>query len=272
MEMTTPMTTPREAVLRRVATGSQLGLMLGAEPKTAQGGDGWGLLGLYGGPRDFPGKRYRDLVYGTGRALGDSMRIVQEAVAQGPYRPENGATYADNSFGEKMMTAAMLLKRTPVRILGVNLGGWDTHTNQGGAMGGHGNLLYRVACGFESLYLDLQEQWENLILVTMTEFGRTSKENGSMGTDHANACVMFVAGGRIRGGVYNCDSTTWADGDMFSRRDRYLERRTDYRKVFEMILANLFGNTRQDTEHVIPTYAAAAAENPSDFEDLPLFI
>jgi len=232
---------------------------LGNEPSTPQGGDGDGFLGLYGGPRDFPGKSYRELVYGTGRALGDSMRIVQDAVAQGPYVPENGATYP-GSFGSKIETVAMLLKRTPVRILGVNIGGWDTHTNQGGAAGGHRNLLYDVAHAFQSLSRDLADQWENLVIVTMTEFGRTSRENGSFGTDHANACVVFVGGGRVRGGTYNCDSTTWADGDLFSRSGRYLERRTDYRQIFKQIFDVQFGNTQADTDYVIPTYSAARTD------------
>ena len=203
------------------------------------------------------------------------MRIVQEAVGQGEYVPKNGAVYPDNSFGEKLSTAAMLFSRTPVRILGVNIGGWDTHTRQGQIYGNHGNLVQRVAEGYQALYHDLQDQWENLVIVSMTEFGRTSKENGSQGTDHANACCMFIAGGHVKGGVYNCDSETWADGDMFSRSGRYLERVTDYRQVFAEILAHQFGNNQADTEFVIPSYAEGktrAQENgTTDFDPLNLF-
>jgi uncharacterized protein (DUF1501 family) len=240
---------------------------LGELPGTPLGPDGTGVLGLYGGPRDFATKPYRDLVYGTGLALADSINIVQGALAQGPYVPENGAVYS-GSLGQRLQTVAMLLKRTPVRILGVNIGGWDTHTNQGQIYGQHGDLLTSVAEGFQALYRDLQSQWQNLVVVTMTEFGRTSIENGSFGTDHAYACVVFVAGGAVRGGVYNCDPTTWAAGDLFSQSSRYVRRRTDYRAVFGEIFMRHFGDNMALLNQVIPGYSAAAAANPGDFNFL----
>jgi uncharacterized protein (DUF1501 family) len=102
----------------------------------------------------------------------------------------------------------------------------------------------------------------------MTEFGRTSKENGSKGTDHGHACVVFAAGGKVRGGVYNCDASTWADGDMFSAKDRYVERRTDYRAVFGEIFTRHFGDSEDMLEKVSPGYAQATLDNPGDFERL----
>jgi uncharacterized protein (DUF1501 family) len=160
----------------------------------------------------------------------------------------------------------MLLKRTPARVLGVNIGGWDTHTNQGKTNGRQGNLLAQVAQGLRALYRDLHEQWDKLLIVTMTEFGRTSKENGSKGTDHGHACVMFAAGGRVKGGVYNCDSSTWSQGDLFSAKDRYVKRRTDYRAVFGEIFMRHFGDSKETLELVIPGYSQAAQDHPGDFE------
>ncbi len=244
--------------------------LLGALPGTPEGPDGTGLLGAYGGPRDFPDKPYRDLVYGTGLTLADAMNVVQAAVAQGPYVPSPTALYPAGSFGEKLRHVAMLLKRTGVRVLGLNIGGWDTHTKQGQISGYHGNLLGQAAQGFQALYRDLQEQWDRLVIVTMTEFGRTSRENGSRGTDHAHACVMFVAGGRVRGGVYNCDAATWQPGDLFSSQDRYVRRRTDFRAIFGEILTRHFGDDQVTLEAVIPGYSRAAQDNPSDFAPLNL--
>lgn len=241
---------------------------IGYLPSISQGFDGSGLLGAYGGVRDFPEKLYRDLVYGTGLALTNAMSIVQEAVAQGPYEPVEGAVYPGGSFGNRLSQIAMLLKRTPVRVLGVNIGGWDTHTNQGQINGRHANLLNQVAQGYQALFRDLQEQWDKLIIVTMTEFGRTSKENGSTGTDHAHAGVMFVAGGQVKGGVYNCDDATWSAGDMFSDNGRYVRRKTDFRAVFGEIFMRHFGNNQQTLEQVIPNYTQVAQENPGDFEFL----
>jgi uncharacterized protein (DUF1501 family) len=247
---------------------SEVAKFIGQLPAIPQGPDGSGLLGAYGGPRDFPNKPYRDLVYGTGLALTNAMSIVQDAVAQGQYEPSGGAVYPTGSFGERLTQIAMLLKRTSVRVLGVNIGGWDTHTNQGKINGKQGNLLEQVAQGFQALYRDLQQQWNKLIIVTMTEFGRTSKENGSRGTDHGHSCVMFVAGGQVRGGVYNCDASTWAEGDLFSDRERYVRRNTDYRAVLGEIFMRHFGNSDELLQQVIPSYAQAAQENPGDFEFL----
>ncbi|MDA7644057.1 MAG: DUF1501 domain-containing protein [Verrucomicrobiales bacterium] len=66
----------------------------------------------------------------------------------------------------------------------------------------------------------MQSQWQDLVIVMMTEFGRTSKENGSGCTAHAEASAMFVVDGVVKGEVYNCDSNTWEDGDLFSKRGR----------------------------------------------------
>jgi uncharacterized protein (DUF1501 family) len=240
--------------------------LIGRLPSYPQGLDGEGLLGAYGGPRDFPDKPYRDLVYDTGLALTNAMNIVQDAVAQGPYEPSGGAVYPGGGFGNRLSHIAMLLKRTPARVLGVNIGGWDTHTNQGKANGRQGDLLAQVAQGFRALYRDLQEQWEKLLIITMTEFGRTSKENGSKGTDHGHACAMFVAGGKVKGGVYNCDASTWSEGDLFSAKERYVERRTDYRAVFGEMFMRHFGDSEEDLEQVIPGYTQAAKDKSGDFE------
>ena len=241
---------------------------IGRLPSTPQGLDGSGLLGTYGGTPDFPEKLYRDLVYGTGLALTNAMSIVQEAVAEGPYEPSDGAVYPNGSFGNRLAQIAMLLKRTPARVLGVNIGGWDTHTNQGHTNGRHADLLGQVARGYQALFRDLREQWDKLLVVTMTEFGRTSRENGSAGTDHAHACVMFVAGGRVRGGVYNCDASTWPEGDLFSDNERYVRRKTDFRAVFGEIFMRHFGDSPHVLDQVIPSYAQAALDNPGDFEFL----
>jgi uncharacterized protein (DUF1501 family) len=245
---------------------SRAAKFLGSLPQP-NGSGGTGILGAFGGPRDFREKPYRDLVYGTGLALTDAMTTVREAVAQGPYVPENGAVYF-GSLGEKLTEIAMLLKRTPVRVVGANIGGFDTHVEQGAINGSHGDLLYEIARGFQALHRDLQEQWEDLIIVTMTEFGRTSIENGSFGTDHAHAVCMFVAGGGVKGGVYNCDATTWRPGDLLSKDGRYLERRTDYRAVFAEIFSGHFGDDAETIERVIPGYGQAAARSPADFRPL----
>ena len=110
---------------------------------------------------------------------------------------------------------------------------------------------------------------DKVIIVTMTEFGRTSMENGSRGTDHAESSVVFVAGGGVKGGIYNCDSTTWKPGDIFSSKSgRYLAKRTDFRGVFGEIFTRHFGDTPQSLDQIIPGYTAAAAKDAVGFQNL----
>ena len=162
----------------------------------------------------------------------------------------------------------MLIKRTDVKVLGVNIGGWDTHTNQGQVNGSHALRLGYVAEGFQALYRDLQSVWDDVLIVSMTEFGRTSEENGSMGTDHGEGSVMFAAGGCVNGGTYNCDATRWEPGAMFGKSGRYLSRKTDYRTVMGEMFTKHFGDDSSQLEEIIPGYSTAAGDNPTDFEQL----
>ena len=230
--------------------------------------DGRALMGLYGGQADDSSKPYRSLVHGAGQAVGRTMSVIQDALDQGAYSPANGAVYPDTSMGRKLMEAAMLMKRTPAKVIGLRRGGFDTHQRQGQLTGSHPNLLSEVAEGINALYQDLQDQWQDLLVVTMTEFGRTSRENGSAGTDHAESSVMFVAGGAVKGGVYNCDGQSWGDHAMFSARDRYLARSTDFRAVFGEIFQKHFGDTREHLDTWMPGYSIAEMDHPADFKPL----
>lgn len=227
---------------------------LGVLPTSESSGDGTGVLGMYGA-LPLKSANHGPLTHGTGVALGGSLQML--AAASGSYTPANGAVYPDNSFGREAENAAMLLKRTPVRIIGLDIGGWDTHVNQGKLNGSQGNQLKAVAESIRALSLDLQDQWQDIIIVSMTEFGRTSAENGSRGTDHAEASVMFVAGGSVKGGVYNCDSASWQQGAAFEVGGRYLSRKTDFRTVFGEIFMRHFGDTRAQLDAVIPGYSEA---------------
>jgi uncharacterized protein (DUF1501 family) len=137
------------------------------------------------------------------------------------------------------------------RVAGTQLNGWDTHSNQGQLQGMHADLSRWLAWGFKALRIVLSgaaldprgyaSVWDDTTVVTLSEFGRTTRENGSRGTDHAAASCLFVAGGRVNGGVYNCDPSTWPAGVMFGVGGRYLLERTDYRAVFWEILRDHMG-------------------------------
>ena len=228
---------------------------------------GSGVLGMYGGKANLPRKPYRKTVHRTGELLGATIQTLQDATRKS-YTPSNGAEYPGGTFGQRLQEAAMLFKRTNARIMGLNIGGWDTHVRQGQLYGKHTQLLGDVANAFQAFHRDMQDQWEDVLIVTMTEFGRTSKENGSRGTDHAEAAAMFVAGGGVKGGVYNCDRKSWKNGDMFSTKGRYLSRKSDFRSVFGEIFTDHFGNSQNQLNQVIPTYSEAKKNNPNDFKKI----
>jgi len=163
------------------------------------------------------------------------------------------------------------------RIAGTQLGGWDLHSNQvpaGDPTGGnHAELMSWLAYGMESLRLVLSGSaineprgyasiWSKTLIATMSEFGRTSIENGSFGTDHAAASAMFLSGGTVNGGLYNIDNSTWFDGGatpnpLFSRDGRYLEHRTDFRAVFWEIVRDHMEADPLGVEGIFPGYTAA---------------
>jgi uncharacterized protein (DUF1501 family) len=116
--------------------------------------------------------------------------------------------------------------------------------------------------------------WDNIVVVTLTEFGRTTVENADLGTDHAEAGVMWVAGGSVRGydagtgrsGVFNCGSpgdpivwNTGTTGAMYGANGRYLSRTCDYRQVLGELIRDHLGATQNQLNRIIPGYA-----NPSE--------
>jgi len=258
-----------------LGNADQRAKFLGELPTAEGAGNGKGILGMYG---DTPlaTALYADLVKGTGQALGGTIQTLSNANAT-PYVPNDENLYPNNTFGNRLKEASMLFKRTDACILGVNIGGWDTHTNQGGANGRHGDDLQDLAMGFNAVRDDLSAEpngdggtmWDDTIVVTMTEFGRTSEENGSGGTDHAEGSAMFIAGGAVNGGIYNCDSTSWETGPnkedsvMFGVNNRYLSNRSDFRAIFGEIFEKHFGNSRADLNVVIPGYDDALAADPA---------
>ena len=106
--------------------------------------------------------------------------------------------------------------------------------------------------------------WNDTVIITLSEFGRTSLENGSLGTDHAEASVMFLAGGRIKGGVYQCTPTAWPTGPtgaMFQVNARYLRRSVDYRSVLGEIVRDHLGATPAQLAAILPGYADEKREH-----------
>lgn len=197
-----------------------------------------------------------------------------------------------HEFFTRLKAASIILNHTDAIVAGVSIDGWDTHSDQvearddvagrGPHTGGHAELLRRVGWSLYALQKYFTRygdkcRWDDLAVVTLSEFGRTTIENSDAGTDHAEASVMFVAGGNIKGfqpgtlggvkrtGIWNCGGDgdrrlPWVPGptgSMFRAGDRYLERNTDYRSVLGKLIRDHLGATPDQLNRIIPGYAVA---------------
>ena len=132
--------------------------------------------------------------------------------------------------------------------------GWDTHVAEGGATGQLANRLKEFGDGLAAFYQDLGDRMEDVVLVTMSEFGRTARENGNRGTDHGHGNVMFVLGGRVRGGKVYGRWPGLAPEVLYEGRD--LDLTTDYRTVCAEVLARHMA--QRDLVKVFPGFRAPA--------------
>jgi uncharacterized protein (DUF1501 family) len=166
------------------------------------------------------------------------------------YRPAAGVNYGPREFGPSMMQVAQLIKaEVGLQVACVDFrGGWDTHSDEGGRLP---DLLRDLAQGLDAFNRDLGDRMKDVVVLTMSEFGRTARENGSGGTDHGHANFMFAMGGPVRGGkVYG----KWPGLEKEQlNEDRDLALTTDYRDVLAEVLVEHLGCDAPNT--VFPGYS-----------------
>ena len=132
---------------------------------------------------------------GTGRDTFDAIRTLK-AADPSQYQPEHGADYPRSPFGQALKQIAQLSKAgVGLEVAFAELGGWDTHVNQGGAQGQLALRLDDFAKSIAALVTDLGDRMEDTVVLTMSEFGRAVSENGNRGTDHGHGNAMLVVGG-----------------------------------------------------------------------------
>lgn len=143
-----------------------------------------------------------DPVARAGREALEAVRVVG-ALDPARYAPAHGAAYPGGPLGRQLAQLAQLIKADlGVEIAAVDAGGWDTHVAQGGASGGRlPALLTEFGGALAAFRQDLGDRMRDVVVVTVTEFGRTVAENGTGGTDHGHGAVSFVLGGGVRGGA-----------------------------------------------------------------------
>ena len=169
------------------------------------------------------------VLHGTGQETFEAVKMLK-AADPAKYQPAAGVTYPNTPFGNSLKQIAQLMKANlGVEAAFSDIGGWDTHQNQGAATGQLANRLTEFGNGIAAFWKDMGDDAENITLVTMSEFGRTARQNGTGGTDHGHANVMFVLGGAVKGGKVYGKWPGVADGQLNEGRD--LTVTTDFRKV-----------------------------------------
>ena len=212
--------------------------------------NGSGLLGVFSGAPN-------TLVRRDGLVLLQSMDIIQNALPA-VYPPANlSSLFPSGTFARNCMDAAWAMVNTNANAAVVADGGYDLHQNQGGATGVHANKLDTLAQIIRGIrdYATNNAKWNDLLVVVMTEFGRTDV-NASGGTDHGKAGVMFVAGGTVVGDAYNCDNATYFNGGASPlESDGAMDHRTDFRTVLAEVFDRHLGMSVNQLDTIIPGWS-----------------
>jgi len=197
------------------------------------------------------------VLHGTGQETFEAVKMLKAADPT-KYTPAPGANYPRGRFGNSLQQLAQLIKANlGVQVAFADMGGWDHHVNEGSTQGQLANVLGDFSRSLSAFWTDLGDLAEDTVVITMSEFGRTARENGNRGTDHGHANVMFVMGGPVKGGkVYG----RWPGLDqsqLYEGRD--LAVTTDFRRVLSEAVYTHIGN--QDLAGVFPNFVST----PSNF-------
>jgi uncharacterized protein (DUF1501 family) len=190
------------------------------------------------------------VLHGTAQETFDAVKMLK-AADPAKYRPAAGVVYPKGRFGDALKQTAQLVKANlGVQVAFTDIGGWDHHVNEGASEGQLGRLLKEFSGSLASFWQDLGALAAETVVVTMSEFGRTARENGTRGTDHGHANVMFVMGGAVRGGKVYGRWPGLANEQLYEQRDLALT--TDFRQVMAEAVARQLGNSRP--ERVFPGF------------------
>jgi uncharacterized protein (DUF1501 family) len=175
------------------------------------------------------------ILNGTGRETFEAVALLQ-SIQKTPYAPAGGASYPGGRFGGSLEQIARLIKAdVGVEVAFADIGGWDHHVNEPAQLA---RILREFGDSLAAFYQDLGDRMEDVVVVTMSEFGRTAKENGNRGTDHGHANAMFVMGGPVQGGKVYVKWPGLAQEQLYEQRDLALT--TDFRDVLsEAVYAHL---------------------------------
>jgi uncharacterized protein (DUF1501 family) len=181
----------------------------------------------------------QDLLHGTGRETFEAVKMLRRANAA-RIPPANGAEYPRGRFGDSMRQIAQLIKADiGLEVAFADMQGWDTHVGQGAEQGQLALRLREFGGALAAFARDLGDRMEEVVVLSMSEFGRTVAENGNRGTDHGHATAMLVLGGDVRGGKVYGRWPGLAREHLFEGRD--LAVTTDFRALFSEVATRHLG-------------------------------
>ena len=193
-----------------------------------------------------------------GKTTLDLLKRV-ETLRGTEYKPEGGAVYLDDSFGQGLKEVARLIKASVgLEVACLDLGGWDTHFFQGSSSGQQAELIRQLASGLAAFDADLIRHRDRVTTLVMTEFGRRSYENGSLGTDHGRGFAMLAMGHGINGGRIHgkwpglAEEETPGSSTLNIAGPSGLKVLVDYRSVLSEVLMNILGH--RDINQVFPNF------------------
>jgi len=132
----------------------------------------------------------------------------------------------------------------------IDVGGWDTHVNEGGAQGQLSALLGNLGQGLSGFAQQMGPLWKDTVVVVISEFGRTFRENGTRGTDHGHGTAYWVLGGSVRGGRIAGDQVAVEPRTLNQNRDWPVL--TEYRALLAGLFARMYGLDRAALDEVFP--------------------
>jgi len=253
----------RQSAFRAIALGPSLPRILsGTEPAVAVnnlnqfsvGGKNAPAAGMF---EAMYANSADSILHGAGQETFDAVKMLK-AADPSKYKPAPGAEYPRGRFGDSLRQLAQLIKANlGVQVAFADIGGWDHHVNEGNTQGQLANVLRDFSGSLAAFWTDLGDLGEDTVVVSMSEFGRTARENGNRGTDHGHANAMFIIGGPVRGGkVYG----QWPGLDQSQLHDgRDLAVTTDFRRVLGEAVYQHLGNRSLD--QVFPGFE----DSPSRF-------
>jgi uncharacterized protein (DUF1501 family) len=198
----------------------------------------------------------------TGKETFEAVNFLK-AANPAQYKPENGAVYPNTDFGRSMTQIAQLIKAgVGLEVAFTDTGNdvrWDTHINEGNSRGQLSNYLRTYGQALAAFATDLGKRMDDVIVITMSEFGRTARENGSRGTDHGHANMMFALGNSVKGGKVYGDFKGLKNDQLNEGRDLALT--TDFRDIFAEAAAKHLGD--KDLDKIFPGYQTG----PSKFRN-----